>query len=171
MILNFSIVQAYFLIGNWISLYFFPFVIKDHHILFIMIVFRLGSDKLVSCFFYCLFPRYQSRDVIPCFGEGGWFLIFDCSSPFCFLLIELHYAFSISNIVLTYYVYYYYCIWLCFNSLFSCSFAGFLLFLSRVSSFRLLLLQLCNNRCVDALAVELKFSIESPLLRLMRLNS
>ena len=34
------------------------------------------------------------------------------------------------------------------------------------SSFRLLLLRLCSNRCAEA-----KFSIESPLLRLMRLNS
>ena len=39
------------------------------------------------------------------------------------------------------------------------------------SSFRLLLLRLCNNRCAEALVVKLKFSIESPVLRLMRLNS
>ena len=29
----------------------------------------------------------------------------------------------------------------------------------------------CSNRCTDALAVNMKFSIESHLLRLMRLNS
>ena len=31
------------------------------------------------------------------------------------------------------------------------------------SSFRLLLLQLCSNRCAEALAVNLKISMESPL--------
>ena len=31
------------------------------------------------------------------------------------------------------------------------------------SSFRLLLLRLCSNRCAEALAVNMKLSIESPL--------
>ena len=44
---------------------------------------------------------------------------------FCVHLISS--CFSISYIVLTCYVYYY-CIWFGFNTLFSCSFAGFLLF-------------------------------------------
>ena len=39
------------------------------------------------------------------------------------------------------------------------------------SSFRLPLLGLCSNRCAEAPAVNMKFSIESTLLRLMRLNS
>ena len=33
----------------------FSISIKYYHILFIIIVFRLGSDKLVSCFFYRLY--------------------------------------------------------------------------------------------------------------------
>ena len=43
---------------------------------------------------------------------GGWMIFFlqvDCSSPFCFLLIEFHCVFfSISYKGLTCYVYYYY---------------------------------------------------------------
>ena len=59
--------------------------------------------------------------------------IFNGSSIFWFLLIEFHYVFSISYIVLKWYVYYY-CILLGFTTLFilfyffSCFFAGFLLF-------------------------------------------
>ena len=34
--------------------YVFPFLMKYYHILFFIIVFKLDSDKLVSCFFYCL---------------------------------------------------------------------------------------------------------------------
>ena len=95
--------------------------------MFITIVFRLGADKRVSCFFYSLSPRDQSRDVTPRLG-GGWItMIFDYSNTFCFLLIEIHYGFSISYIVITYYVYYY-CIWYGFNTLFFSFFAGFLLF-------------------------------------------
>ena len=56
--------------------------------MFIIIVFRLGSDKLVSCFFNCLSPRDQSRDVTPRLGEGGWFFIFDCSTPFYFVFVN-----------------------------------------------------------------------------------
>ena len=52
----------------------------------------------------------QARDVTPRLEVGGWFLIFDYSSPFSILLIEINYTFSISYIVLTSYVYYY-CIW------------------------------------------------------------
>ena len=46
----------------------FLFLIKYYHILFIIIVFRLGSDKLVSCFFYCL---SQGISHTPRLGEGG----------------------------------------------------------------------------------------------------
>ena len=66
--------------------------------MYIFIVFRLGSYKLVSCVFYFLSPRNHSRDVTPRLGEGGWFLIFDRLSPFRFLLIEFHCAFSISYV-------------------------------------------------------------------------
>ena len=60
------------------SVVLFPFLINYSHIMFIIIVFRLGSDKFVSCIFYCLSPRDQSRDVTPRLGEGGRFFIFDC---------------------------------------------------------------------------------------------
>ena len=56
------------------------------HIMFIITAFRLASKILVCCLFYSL-PRDQSRDVTPRLEEGGWFFIFDCWSPFCFLLI------------------------------------------------------------------------------------
>ena len=43
-------------------------------------------------------------------GSGGvddFFPIFDCLSPFCFLLIEFHCTFPISHKILQSYVYYY----------------------------------------------------------------
>ena len=140
-----------------------------------------------------VFPRGSVTGCDSSLG-GGWMIFhFRLLSRFCFLLIEFHYAFSISYTVLTCYVYYC-CIWLGFYPLFSCFFAVFLLFSSKgsvtgcdsslgsfviltvlpfshASSFRLLLLRLCNNMCAEALLVKLKFSIESPLVRLMRLNS
>ena len=150
--------------------------------MFSIIVFWLGSDKHVRLLFVLLSSqRDQSRDVTPRLGEDGWFFIFDCSRPFCFLLIEFHYVIFISYIVLTGYVYYY-CILLMFNKPFSCFFAGFLLFspkgscshgmwllawefllfssalpLAYASSFRLLLLRLCSNRCAEALVIYTNF--------------
>ena len=53
MICNFSIVQVHFVFCQLYLIVVFSFLIK-YHILYIIIVFRLGSDKLVSCFFYCL---------------------------------------------------------------------------------------------------------------------
>ena len=47
--------------------------------MFIIIVFILGSDKLVCYLSYC-FLRDQSRDATIRLGEDKWFLIFDCSS-------------------------------------------------------------------------------------------
>ena len=51
----------------------FPFIIKYFHILFITIVFRLGSDKLSLQFLVSstVFPNDQSRDETPVLGEGG----------------------------------------------------------------------------------------------------
>ena len=46
----------------------FPFLIKYYHILFIIIVFRLGSDKLSPV---SSLPRDQSRDVTHRLGDGG----------------------------------------------------------------------------------------------------
>ena len=39
-------------------------------------------------------------------GRVDYFSFFDCSSPFCFLIIEFHCTFSISYKILTNYVYY-----------------------------------------------------------------
>ena len=107
MICHFSIVQVQFVFCQLNFIVLLLFLINYYNILFIIIVFRLGSHKLVSCFFYSLSPRVQSRDVTPRLGGGGWFFLFDHLSPFCFLLFEFHYAFSISYKVLTGYVYYY----------------------------------------------------------------
>ena len=61
-------------------------------------------------------------------GVGWTIFHFRLFKSFCFLLIEYnHIFFSISYIVLTCYVYYY-CVLLGFNTLFSCFFAGFILF-------------------------------------------
>ena len=56
MICHFSIVQVHFVFRQLNFIVFFLFLIKYDHVLFIIIVFKLGSHKLVSCFFY-LFPR------------------------------------------------------------------------------------------------------------------
>ena len=42
-----------------------------------------------------------------CVGRVDDFLFFDCSSPFCFLLIEFHCTFSVSYKILANFVYYY----------------------------------------------------------------
>ena len=44
-------------------------------------------------------------------GRVDGYSFFDCSSPFCFLLIEFHCTFSISYKILQSYVYYY-CIYI-----------------------------------------------------------
>ena len=62
--------------------------------MFIIAVFRLCSDEHVCCLFYCIASMDQSWDVTPRLGEGGWFLFFDCWSPFWFLLVEFYYVFS-----------------------------------------------------------------------------
>ena len=123
----FLIVQVHFIFCSLNFIILFLFLIKYYHIMFI-IVSRLGCDTLFSRIFagfLLSLPRDQTRDATPRLGEGGRFFIF-IWSPFYFLLIEFHCAFSISYIVPTCYVYYY-CIWLYFNTLF-CVFAGFLLF-------------------------------------------
>ena len=55
--------------------------------MFIIIVFRLGSGKLVCCLCSCL-SQGISHGMWFRLGEGRRFLIFDCSSPFRFLLIN-----------------------------------------------------------------------------------
>ena len=92
----------------------------------IIIIFKLGSDKLVWCLFYCL-----SQGI----SHGMWLLAWVRVDDFNFRLFKsilvfvnwISLYFFSSFIVLTCYVYYY-CILLGFNTLFSCYFAGFLLF-------------------------------------------
>ena len=78
--------------------------------MFIIIVFRWGSVLSSSAVYSTVFPKGSVKgcDVTP--RVGGWFFILDCSSPFCFLLIEFHYTFFYLLFRLTCYVYYY-CIW------------------------------------------------------------
>ena len=75
---------------NWISLYL-SLSYKIRYILSLLLILYL--DWLAIG----LSPvsRKQSRDVTPRLGEGGWFFIFDCSSPFCFLLIEMNWFFHL----------------------------------------------------------------------------
>ena len=123
--IHFDFCQLYFILH-------FTFPMKYYDIMFMIIVFRLSNDELVCCLF-CLYQGIShGMCMTPRLGEGGWFFIFDCSSLFCFLLIEFHCFFSISYIVLACYVYYY-CILFGFNTLFFCFFAGFLLFSSKGS--------------------------------------
>ena len=51
----------------------------------------LNCLLFLSWRFYC--PNLKT--LIVCLEEGKSFLTFDCSNPFCFLLIEFQYAFSI----------------------------------------------------------------------------
>ena len=94
---------------NWISLYFFHFLWNMYYQILFIIVFKLGSDKLVFCFFYCL-SQWISPWMWLLASEGGWYFIFDHSGTFYFLFTEFHYAFSISFIELACYGYYYF-IW------------------------------------------------------------
>ena len=74
--------------------------------MFIIIVFKLDSDKLFSCFFTG-FLMSLPRGVTPRLGRVDDFSLFDYASPFCCLLIEFNYHFFVSYLVLTCYVYYY----------------------------------------------------------------
>ena len=82
---HFSNIFVHFVFCQLIFIVLFPFLITYYHILFIIIVFRLCSDTLVSCFFYGLSSRDQSRNAIPRFGEGGLFFISDVHFIFCLL--------------------------------------------------------------------------------------
>ena len=75
MIFHFTIVQVHFVFLLIAFHCTFPLLIECYHIMYIIIVFRLGSDKLVACFFYCLSPRDQSWDVTPHLGEAGWWSV------------------------------------------------------------------------------------------------
>ena len=79
----FRIFKSILFFVNWISLYFF-FFIKYYHILFIILVFRFGCDKLVSCFFYCL-----SQEI----SHGMWLLAWGRVDDFSFSIIQVHFVF------------------------------------------------------------------------------
>ena len=70
MIFHFSFVHVHLVFYYLNFIVLFPFSIKYYNILFIIIEFRIGCDKLVSCFFYSS-PRNKSRDETPRLGEGG----------------------------------------------------------------------------------------------------
>ena len=92
--------------GTWISV-FFRFFKKYYHILFIAIVFRLGSDKLVSC----LLLSFPKESVTGCDSSlGGWVVDFSFSIVqviFVFCLLNFTY-FSILYTVLPRNIWYYY---------------------------------------------------------------
>ena len=81
MIFYFSIVQVHFIFCQLNFIELFPFLIKYYHILCIIIVFRLGNDKLVSCFFYCL-----SQGI----SYGMWLLAWGRVDDFSFSIIQVH---------------------------------------------------------------------------------
>ena len=85
MILNFFYCSSPFcFFVNWLSLYFFLFVIKSSHIMIIIIVlFRLSSDKLV-CF----------NTGFPLFSPKGLVMGFDSLlGSFCYSKMILHFIF------------------------------------------------------------------------------
>ena len=84
MIFHFFDCSSPFFFVNWISLYFFPFLIKYYHIMFIIIVFRLISDQVVSSSFagFLLFSAKES--VTGCYSSLG---------SFCYSIIILHFEF------------------------------------------------------------------------------
>ena len=66
--------------------------------MFIIIVFRLGSDKLVGCLFYCI-----SQGISHGMGLLAWGRVYDFKFSivqvhFVFLLIGFHYVFFSSLI-------------------------------------------------------------------------
>ena len=97
--------------------------------MFIIIVFRLGSDKLICCLFYSLSQGISHGMWL----WSMWLLAWGRVDDFSFSIVQFHFfcrlnfIFFISCIVVICHVYYC-CIWLGFNTLFCCFFAGFILF-------------------------------------------
>ena len=85
MICHFSIVQVHFVFCQLNFIVLFPFVIKYCHILFIIIVFRLGCDKPSGLLFFSC-PLYffpYSRLSSVCLRLSHYlisFLLFPCAS-------------------------------------------------------------------------------------------
>ena len=72
MICHFLIVKAHFVFGQLNFFVLFPFLIKYYHILFIIIVFRLVSDKL-SRVSSTVFPKGSVTGCDSSLG-GGWMI-------------------------------------------------------------------------------------------------
>ena len=137
-----------------------------------------------------VFPKWSVTGCDSSLG-GGWMIFHFRLFNFFFVNSISLCVFSICYIVLTCYVYYY-CIWLSFNTLFSCFLALFLLFSPKgsVTGRYSMLGSFCYSPVyfvslmhlhsgyyyydyvviVCKFYVKMKFSIESHLLRLMRLN-
>ena len=92
----YSLYQSFILWICFLSIEFhvlFPFLINYFHILFISIVFRLGSHKLVSCFVYCLSQGISHGMRLFAWGRADDFSFSIIQVHFCFLLIEFHHFF------------------------------------------------------------------------------
>ena len=83
MICHFSNIYVHFLFCQLDFIVLFPFLVKYYHILFI-ILFRLGSEKLVSCFFYCL-----SHGI----SHGMRLLAWGRVDDFSYSIIQVHFVF------------------------------------------------------------------------------
>ena len=98
-LLHFVFCQLYFLV-------LFPFLIKYYGILFIIIVIRLGSDKLSSVS-TSVFTKGSVTGCDSTLG-GGWVIFhFRVLKSILFFGNWISLYFSISYIVITCYVYYY----------------------------------------------------------------
>ena len=72
MICHFSNFQVHFVFCQLNFIVLFPFLIKYYHICFIIIVFRLGIDKL-SPVSYTIFPKGSVTGCDSSLG-GGWMI-------------------------------------------------------------------------------------------------
>ena len=84
MIFHFSIVQVHFVFLSIDFIALFPFLIKYYNILFIIIVFMLGSDKVFSSFFALFLLFSPKGSVTGCDSSRG---------SFCYSRVILHFAF------------------------------------------------------------------------------
>ena len=112
-----------FFFVNWTSLNFFNILYSTNKLCLLLLYLDYLVTSPVSS---TVFPKGSVTGYNSSIG-GGWMIFNFRLFKSIFLLIEFHYAFSISYIVLTCSVYHY-CILLGFNTFFSCFFSGFLLF-------------------------------------------
>ena len=65
---------------NWIEFYFFPFLIKYYHIMFIIIVFWLGCDRPSDFFFRARFASFHAHAFLLAFFVYFFVLFRSCCS-------------------------------------------------------------------------------------------